>query len=77
MNPLLVVAESDDRCNDKSHQGGETTPGAYRQGNRERRLGTSQCPAATGDPLAQRQTLAVKRITENQGKRTPGVDTDG
>ena len=56
------------------HRKRAPAPGAYREGNSRRPMGQGESPAASADPLVQRQGSAVRRVTENQGHRTSGVD---
>ena len=48
--------------------------GAYREGNAGRPLEQGESLATAADTSFYGKALAVKRVTENQGKRTPGVD---
>ena len=53
---------------------GETTSGAYRQATREGRWGKVRALQRLLTRSHSGKMLAVKRVTENRGKRTPGVD---
>src|SRR6266436_6092536 len=55
------------------------TPSAYRAGNEGKQMGQGASLATPADLLTHSysgKVLAVRRVTENNGKKTPGVDKE-
>ena len=50
------------------------SPGTYREGAGSGQVQQGESPAISAHTLSKRRQLAVERVTENDGKKTPGVD---